>query len=213
MSQQHNHPAKPNIRQRLWGDARNETTGVVLDDIEEFDNPIPAWWKAIFACTVMFAFPYLMFYHGSVEGRSSAELHASAAAANARLAFAEIGELDSDEATMVKYSQDQRWLALGKSIFQSNCAACHARDGGGKIGPNLCDDQYKNVRGISDIYKVVSNGAAAGAMPPWKARMEQNELVLVSCYVASLRGTSPATAKAAEGREIPAWPTEVEEAQ
>jgi cytochrome c oxidase cbb3-type subunit 3 len=29
-------------------------------------------------------------------------------------------------------------LAVGKTIYTTNCAACH-RDGGGQIGPNLTD--------------------------------------------------------------------------
>jgi cytochrome c oxidase cbb3-type subunit 3 len=28
----------------------------------------------------------------------------------------------------------------GKTIYTTNCAACHRADGGGQIGPNLTDD-------------------------------------------------------------------------
>ncbi|NND95893.1 MAG: c-type cytochrome [Pirellulaceae bacterium] len=202
---------RPHFRQRLWGDVRNHVTDLRHDeDIREFDNPIPAWWKGIFAATVVFSFFYLAFYHGDAEGRSDAERYSVAAANNARLQFAEIGVLVADEPTLVKYANDKNWLAVGKGVFQANCAACHARDGGGKIGPNLTDEQYKNVTKITDIYKVINNGAAAGAMPAWKNRLDQNELVLVSAYAASLRGTSPAVAKSGEGREISAWPAYVE---
>ena len=199
------------LRDRVWGEAHNEILDVTHDeDIRELDNPIPIWWKWILVATIAFAFPYMAFYHGGAEGRTAAELYSLAAAENARLQFAELGELGSDEATLVKYTNDKGWLAVGKGVFQANCGACHGRDGGGKVGPNLCDDKYKNVASITDIYKVVSNGAAAGAMPAWKQRLEQNELVLVSCYVASLRGSTPAVAKAAEGRDIPPWPEYVE---
>ena len=203
---------KPSMRERMWGEIRNESTDIAFDDdIQQYDNPIPGWWKAICIATIAFAFPYIAYFHGGGEGRTAAELHSVALAANARLQFADIGELTADEPTLVKYANNKNWVAVGKSIFQTNCGACHGRDGGGKIGPNLCDENYKNVADITDIYKVISNGAAAGAMPPWKAKLQQNELVLVSSYVASLRGSSPATPKAAEGREIPAWPEYVPE--
>ena len=205
--------SQPSVKERLWGDAHNDLTDVSHDeDIREFDNPIPRWWKTTFMCTALFAVPYMMFYH-SGGNRSAVELYSVAAAENARLQFAEIGELAGDEATLVKYSNDRSWAAVGKGVFQANCGACHARDGGGKVGPNLCDDNYKNVKSIEDIYKVIANGAAAGAMPAWKKRLEQNELVLVASYVASLRGSSPATAKSPEGAQIPAWPEYVPEAE
>ncbi len=52
----------------------------------------------------------------------------------------------------------------------------------------------------------ILNGANGGAMPAWKSKLSVNEIVLVSSYVASLRGTTPATAKAAEGNKIAPWP-------
>lgn len=68
------------------------------------------------------------------------------------------------------------------------------------------NEVYKHIRTIEDIYDVINNGAAAGAMPAWKHRLEQNERVLVSAYVASLRGTDDGSGKAPEGQPIPAWP-------
>ena len=54
--------------------------------------------------------------------------------------------------------------------------------------------------------RVLENGANAGAMPAWKSKLSTNEIVLVSAYVASLRGKSDGTGKPAEGREIAPWP-------
>ena len=71
---------------------------------------------------------------------------------------------------------------------------------------NLCDDMWKNVYQIEDVTKMVANGAAGKAMPAWGARLHPNELVLVSCYVASLRGTSPpGPVRPPEGKAIPPW--------
>jgi cytochrome c oxidase cbb3-type subunit 3 len=70
----------------------------------------------------------------------------------------------------------------------------------------LADDNYKNIREIGDILKVVQNGAAAGAMPAWQNRLVLNEQILVSSYVASLRGSTPAKPRGPEGNPIPPWP-------
>ncbi len=194
------------------GDATYELTGHDYDGIQEYDNPLPGWWKLLFVATVLFAFPYWAFYHFGAPGRTLADQHGAAVAANARLQFAEIGELDGDPATLVKYMSDPSWVRVGQSVFKTNCVSCHGAQGGGLVGPNLTDEAFKNVKTIDDLYKIVNNGAAAGAMPAWKNRLEQNERVLVAAYVASLRGTDPgAGAKGPEGRAIPAWPEYIPE--
>jgi cytochrome c oxidase cbb3-type subunit 3 len=127
-------------------------------------------------------------------------------AANLQLQFAEIGELTADRENVVKFLYEENWLQVGKVVFKTHCVSCHGKDGGGLVGPNLCDDSYKNVKDIGDILTVLQKGANAGAMPAWSNRLSTNEIVLASSYVASLRGSSPAIAKPAEGRVIDPWP-------
>ena len=181
-------------------------TGHSYDGIQEFDNPLPGWWKWLFVASMVFAPPYFMFYHGGAEGRTADDRYDQALAANLRLQFSEIGELQPNRETVVKFLYKPNWLQVGKTVFKANCVSCHGRDGGGLIGPNLCDENYKNVKDIADILTVLQNGANAGAMPAWKNRMSENELILTASYVASLRGTTPGTAKAPEGKVIPPWP-------
>ncbi len=181
-------------------------TNHAYDGIQEFDNPLPGWWKWLFVATILFAFPYAAYYHGGAEGRSVIDHYDQALSDNVRLQFAEIGELKMDEPTVVRFLYEPSWLKMGQSIFKTHCVSCHAQDGGGLVGPNLTDDSYKNVKQIGDILTVLQNGAAGGAMPAWKNRLSPNEIVMASSYVASLRGTTPANGKVAEGREIPPWP-------
>ena len=33
------------------------------DGIEEYDNPLPGWWKWLFWLTIFFSVPYFFWYH------------------------------------------------------------------------------------------------------------------------------------------------------
>ena len=41
-----------------------QTTGHNYDGIEEYDNPLPAWWFWAFILTIVFALGYLVYYPG-----------------------------------------------------------------------------------------------------------------------------------------------------
>ncbi|RMF43283.1 MAG: cytochrome C oxidase Cbb3 [Planctomycetota bacterium] len=185
-------------------------SGHSYDGIEEYDNPLPGWWKWTFVATIVFSVFYWMYYHSGAPGRSIYDKYDKELAEVTRLQFKEIGELKPDEATILKYMQNESWLKVGQVVFKTHCVSCHGRDGEGKVGPNLTDDAYKHVRNLEDIARVVRDGANAGAMPAWGNRLHINEIVLVSAYVASLRGKNVSGGKAPEGNPIPPWPTATE---
>ena len=177
-----------------------------IDGIETHDNPVPKWWNHLFIATIAFAFPYLAYLHAGGEGRKLTDAYDRSLAANMELQFKEIGEVKADRSNVIKFLGKPNWLAFGKSVFKSKCASCHGSDGGGQVGPNLCDDHYKNIRDIGDFINVMQNGAGGGAMPAWRDRLTTNELVLVASYAASLRGSEPANPKAPLGQVIDPWP-------
>lgn len=181
-------------------------TDHAYDGIEEYDNPLPGWWKWLFILTIVFSPLYWVFYHSGAEGRSVEDQYSVALAENTRLQFEEIGELQLDEATIAEFMHKESWVKVGESVFRANCVSCHGREGEGKVGPNLTDQAYKNVNQLADIAKVVNNGAGNGAMPQWSNRLHINEIVLVSAYVATLRGQDIEGGRPPEGREIPPWP-------
>ena len=57
-----------------------------------------------------------------------------------------------------------------------------------------------------DIATVILKGANNNAMPAWEEKLQANDVVMVSAYVASLRGTNASGGKAAEGFDIEPWP-------
>jgi len=176
------------------------------DGIREYDNPIPGWWAWIFAGACIFAVLYYMAYQLGTAGTSVAQAYDNAVTANLLLQFEDIGMLTPDEPTILTYMQEDDWLLFGKQTFAGNCVSCHGKNGEGLVGPNMTDDQYKNVTTLGDIGKVIQNGAANGAMPAWNNRLHPNEIVMVAAYVASLRGQNLSGPRAPEGETIPPWP-------
>lgn len=175
------------------------------DGILEYDNPLPGWWKFLFWASIVFAPFYWIYFHLNVEGRSIHNEYDQHMASMFELRFEEIGELQADQETILKYMNDSKWLAVGRVVYQTNCVSCHGSDAGGSVGPNLTDDHWKNVKKVEDIAKVISDGAANGSMPAWGKRLShQNQIVLTAAYVASLR-QNPVQGKQPEGNVIPPW--------
>jgi cytochrome c oxidase cbb3-type subunit III len=183
----------------------NALTDHAYDGIQEYDNPLPGWWTYTFVATIVFSVGYVMWYHTGAPGRTVEAQYEVASAANTRLQFGKIGDLEGDQNTLMKYANKDEWLKVGSTVFRSNCVSCHGKEGEGSVGPNLTDEFFKYVRKPEDVYKVVSEGAGKGAMPAWADRLHPNEVVLVSSYVISLRGQN-VPGKGPDGNQIPAWP-------
>jgi len=176
------------------------------DGIQEYDNPTPGWWNLILIGTFVFSIVYFLYFHMSTISKSVAAVFVEDVAADVKLRFAEIGELKPDAATIVAYTTKAEWVSYGGSVFKAQCVSCHGTEGAGVVGPNLTDNVYKNVKKVEDLARVVSDGAGNGAMPAWKTKLHPNDIVLVSAYVATLRGKNIA-GRAAEGDAIPPWPS------
>lgn len=185
--------------------APDSLTSHEYDGIREYDNPTPGWWFLIFGLSFIWACGYWARYElnttpPTVHGEWEEEL----AEANKAM-FAKLGELKPDEQTIVSLSGNSDWMPVGASMFRANCAACHGRLGQGDVGPNLTDAVYKNVKTVIDIPTVIREGANGQAMPAWRGRLSENEIVLLSAYVASLRGQN-LRGRAPEGTPVAPWP-------
>jgi cytochrome c oxidase cbb3-type subunit 3 len=179
------------------------------DGIQEYDNPTPGWWNLIFFATFVFSAWYILYHHASTISMSVAEGYELDMTDDLKKRFSTIGDLQPDQPTLLKYMHNEEWKLVGASVFKANCISCHGPDASGQIGPNLTDDYWKNVKELTDIPKVITAGAASGAMPSWKTRLHPNEIVLVAAYVASLRGKNLPGPRGQEGDRIPPWPQPV----
>jgi len=175
------------------------------DGIQEYDNPIPGWWKQIFLATIIFSPLYVLWFHAPGMERDLLDQYDRAYAANLEQQFGEIGELTPDAQTILKYSTDEKWLAVGKATYKANCVSCHGTDAQGLSGPNLTDEAYINIDQATDFIEVLNNGARNGAMPAWGNRLHPNAVVLTASWLASIRGTNAPGGKAPEGDIPPPW--------
>jgi cytochrome c oxidase cbb3-type subunit 3 len=199
---------QPNIEEgHAQADEFGQLTSHNYDGIQEYDNPTPSWWTWVFIVSIVFSAGYMFLTLIAAGDLSPEAEYERAAVANLKKKFGEIGTLEPTAETLVKYMGEEDWMKFGEGVYKANCVTCHGLKAEGNSGPNLTDEAFIHIDKIEDIAMVIKDGAKAGAMPAWGNRMHPNEVVLVSSYIASLRGTNAAGGKAAEGDAIDPWPT------
>ena len=170
------------------------------DGIKELDNNLPPWWIYGFYASIVFAAVYLLRYHVFSGPTQIDELETELA--DARIAIETYKKttknlVDINTVTQLTEAAD---LSAGKTIFESNCVACHMADGGGGIGPNLTDPNWILGGDIKSVFKTVSEGGRSGkGMIAWKQQLKPLEIAQVSSYVLTFEGTTPANPKVPEG--------------
>ncbi|EED32701.1 cytochrome c oxidase, cbb3-type, subunit III [gamma proteobacterium NOR5-3] len=180
-----------------------KTTGHVYDGIEEWDNPLPVWWFAMFLITIVWGIGYLIAYPGmgnfpGVLGWSSATQHEQ-----------EVAVADEKfRAMRDKYLamsiediyQDPKVRKMGMRIYGNNCSQCHGLDAAGALGfPNLADNDWLYGGSAEAIKHTLVNGRQA-AMPPWESILGEDGIAEATAYVLSLnsREADPEMVKAGE---------------
>jgi len=108
------------------------------DGIRELDNSLPPWWKYGFYLTIFISVIYVYYYHISGNGPSSLdEFNTEVAEGNAAVEAYLATAADKVDENTITVSSDAAIIATGKELFETNCSACHAKDGGGGVGPNF----------------------------------------------------------------------------
>ena len=81
-------------------------------------------------------------------------------------------------------------LALGRKIYDANCAVCHAQNGRGnrELGaPNLTDKIWLYGSDKATIVQGIQNGRGA-SMPAWNSRLADPTIKALTVYVYSFGG-------------------------
>jgi cytochrome c oxidase cbb3-type subunit 3 len=172
------------------------------DGIRELDNKLPRWWVWLFYLTMVFAAIYMLYYHVfargdlAAKGQMAAEYQAEMKIGQATKGAA-MSRFEASFATL-QPSADPVVVEAGRQSFRNLCAPCHREDGGGLVGPNLCDDYWIHGSNFVDNVGVIWNGVPAKGMITWKNYLNPNQIQAVASYVYALRGTHPLNPKPPE---------------
>lgn len=168
-----------------------ETTGHVYDGIEEYNNPLPAWWLWMFVLTLVFGIGYLIAYPGLGNFKgvlnwsqiSQYESEVASAQAKYEPLFDEYAAIPVEELI-----HNDKAMRMGQRLFANNCAQCHGSDARGAYGfPNLADDDWLYGGTPENILFSITSGRN-GTMPPWGPALTDEQTRDVVQHVRALSG-------------------------
>jgi len=169
------------------------------DGIQEYDNPLPGWWKALFLASILFSALYYAFFN-SEKFSVAAEYEREHGALVELAASANLLEGISNE-SLSELARDAAAMEAAKAKFVAVCASCHGNQGEGKIGPNLTDNVWIHCSEKTDVYLTIYRGVPAKGMIEWGKTLKPEEIQRLAAYVLSLQGTDPPNPRAPEGDE------------
>jgi cytochrome c oxidase cbb3-type subunit 3 len=203
-----------------------QTTGHAWDgDLQEYNNPLPAWWVYTFYATVIFSIVYWVIYPSWPIGKDwiggaskityvNSEGETKTHSWNTRaLLLEDLNKAATaqkpyfDKVSAMSYEQIARdpemngfILSSGKALFADNCAPCHQAGGQGVVGffPNLTDDDWLYGGSFETIHQTLTGGRR-GYMPTFGEVLSGEQIDQLANYVASLSGIGHDGAKAAAG--------------
>ena len=170
------------------------------DGIKELDNLLPRWWVWLFNLSTIFAVAYMLYYHVFGIGDLQAAEYAKEARRGEEIKSAAIAKFESSLASL-QPSQEPAVQGEGLRIFTTSCAPCHRADGGGLVGPNLCDNYWIHGSNYVDNLKTIINGVPAKGMITWRGLLTPDQIQAVASYIYTLRGTNPRNPKAPENQQ------------
>jgi cytochrome c oxidase cbb3-type subunit 3 len=174
-----------------------------FDGIHELDNPTPPWFNFIFYTTIIVAVLYLLNYHVFKIGNlQAAEYNVAVAESKADVdAYLKKSGNLLDENNVTQLTDD-KMIKEGQAIFIEKCAVCHLADGGGVVGPNLTDAYWIHGGDVKSIFKTIKYGVPAKGMIAWQNTFSGKQIQLLTSFVMSLKGTTPAKAKEPQGELV-----------
>lgn len=179
-------------------------TGHVYDGIEEYDNPLPAWWFNMFVITIVFSIGYLIAYPGMgnfkglLNWTSTGQWQASVDAADKKFApiYQQYANTPIEELAM-----NNKARKMGQRLYANNCSLCHGADATGAFGfPKLTDNNWLYGGKPEQIKQSITHGRT-GMMPAWGQVIDKAGLTNVAAYVQSLNGTE-VTGDLAAGKQV-----------
>ncbi|MEW6305292.1 MAG: cbb3-type cytochrome c oxidase N-terminal domain-containing protein [Verrucomicrobiota bacterium] len=180
------------------------------DGIRELDNLLPRWWVWLFYITIAFSAVYMGYYHVFKAGDLQAVEYDKERAVGEKIKNEAIAKFEATIG-MLQPVNEPVMLAQGKQTYTTYCLPCHREDGGGLVGPNLCDDFWIHGSNYVDNVKTIINGVPEKGMLTWRGVLKPNEIQAVASYIYTFRGTKPPNPKPPENQQqAPAGPSPFE---
>lgn len=178
-------------------------------DLQEFNNPLPSWWRNLFVITIVFGLIYLALYPGlavfaGFKGWTSAGQLAEEASDYEKKLQSTL--IPWAKTPLEQLAKNTDAMNSAKHLFLNNCARCHASDAGGNntLGyPRLTDKDWLWGGTPEDINHSITEGRLAGAgggMPAHKEILKPEQISQVSNYVLSLSGAKHEAGLASLGK-------------
>lgn len=175
------------------------------DGIQEYDNPLPGWWRAIFWGTVVFSAGYYLWFHGGWATPPQASYQAELAeydGLKARRDAADAANVSED--ILARSAGDPKVVEHGAAVFAARCVSCHTENGRGLIGPNLTDNFQIHGATRLDIFKTIRGGVPGTAMIGWGEQLPATDVLAVAAFATTLRGKNIA-GKEPQGQPVEAF--------
>ena len=180
------------------------------DGIQELDNKLPRWWVWLFNLSILFAIGYMLYYHVFGMGKLMAAQYQDEMRYGTQVKAQAMAVFEKSMGSLAP-SKDPVTLAEGRATFAKLCAPCHRADGGGLVGPNLCDDYWIHGSNFVDNLQTIWNGVPAKGMVTWKGTLTPDNIYAVGSFIYTLRGTHPKNPKPPENQApVKAGPSEFE---
>jgi len=188
---------------KILDDEKDKLMDHEYDGIRELDNHMPTWWLWMFYVSIIISVVYLFYYAVTGWGLNQHEQYKAEVAAAEQL----YGSGEEEKSQQERYDwtllTSEQALEEGKAIYlkQSQlCFTCHGKNGEGLVGPNLTDEVWIHGCSVEEMAMNIKNGFPSKGMMPYGGGPELSnaELEKLVSYIASLRGTDPANAKAAD---------------
>lgn len=170
------------------------------DGIQEFNYPLPFWWKTTFYGGIAFGILYIIYFifmnAPSLKSEYFADQKDIFKVRNDYLA--QLKQFKPDSYNAIANSDEMKHY--GEEVFKNNCEVCHREKASGDIGPNLTDDYWLLSNGTAqEIYPFIIEGNPVNGMPGWGGVLAEEDLYAVTAYITSLRGTSQENPKEPQG--------------
>ena len=183
------------------------TTGHVWDeDLQEYSNPLPNWWRWLFYITIVFSLFYLAMYPGlgTFKGQfgwtSTGQYDGEMKKAEEQYGPIYKKFQSQDIMTVAANSEAKE---MGQRLYLTYCSQCHGSDARGARGfPNLTDSDWLWGGTPDQIKESIAKGRDA-AMPAKGVKPDLNgdQIKDLANYVRSLSGLAADSIRVQRGKE------------